>query len=62
MCITCSDLGVSARIVELLPDGTAWVDTGSTIEQVNVELIDAAVGDFVLIHAKVAIGKLEEQT
>jgi hydrogenase maturation factor len=59
VCITCSDQGVTARIVAIGGDGEATVDTGSTIEGVNVELIDsAAIDDVVLIHAKVAIAKL----
>jgi hydrogenase expression/formation protein HypC len=62
VCITCLDLAVAAHIVELLPRGIARVDTGSTIEEVNVELVEAAVGDTVLVHAKVAIGKLKQQT
>jgi hypothetical protein len=59
VCITCSDQGVVARIVALSGDGWARVDTGCTIEEVSVELIDgAAPDDVVLIHAKVAIAKL----
>jgi hydrogenase maturation factor len=58
VCITCSDQGVTARVIELLRDGTAKVDTGSAVEEVSVELVDAAAGDIVLIHAKVAIAKL----
>ena len=59
-CITCSDLGVPARIIELLPGGNARVEIGSTLEEVNVELIEAAPGDRVLVHAKVAIRNLEQ--
>ena len=57
-CITCSDQGVTAHVIELSGDGTARADMGSTIEQVSVELVDAAAGDTVLVHAKVAIGRL----
>ncbi|MBZ5585940.1 MAG: HypC/HybG/HupF family hydrogenase formation chaperone [Acidobacteriia bacterium] len=59
VCITCSDQGVTARVLEIFPDGTANVDTGANhIEQISVELVDAAVGDFVLTHAKVAIANV----
>jgi hydrogenase maturation factor len=55
VCITCSDEAVAVRIVELLPDHLARVDTGASVEEVSVALVDAAVGDAVLVHAKEAI-------
>jgi hydrogenase maturation factor len=58
VCITCSDEAVEVRVVELLPDGLAMVDTGSTVEEVSVALVDAAVGDTILVHAKEAIAAL----
>ena len=54
-CITCSDEAVAVTVVELLPDDLAWVDTGTSKEQVSVALVDASVGDRVLVHAKEAI-------
>jgi hydrogenase expression/formation protein HypC len=54
-CITCSDTAVQVRIVELLPDGLALVDTGAGREEVSVALVSAAVGDTILVHAKEAI-------
>jgi hydrogenase expression/formation protein HypC len=56
-CITCSDAAVEVTVVRLLPDGMADVDTGSGIEQVSVALVDAGVGDRILVHAGEAIGK-----
>lgn len=55
VCITCSDQAVPVRIVELLDDDIALVDTGQSTEQVSVALVTAAVGDTVLVHAKEAI-------
>ncbi|MHB2024698.1 MAG: HypC/HybG/HupF family hydrogenase formation chaperone [Mycobacteriales bacterium] len=55
VCITCSDAAVAVRVRELLGDGIARVDTGSGIEEVSVALVDAAVGDTILVHAKEAI-------
>lgn len=55
VCITCSDQALPVRIVELLADDLALVDTGSSLEQVSVALVDAGVGDTVLVHAKEAI-------
>jgi hydrogenase expression/formation protein HypC len=55
VCITCSDQAVAVRVVKLLPDDLALVDTGSTIEEVSVAFVSAKVGDEILVHAKEAI-------
>lgn len=55
VCITCSDEAVPVRIVQLLPDELAMVDTGVSVEEVSVALVEAEVGDTVLVHAKEAI-------
>ncbi|MCW2566592.1 MAG: hypothetical protein JWN54_689 [Mycobacterium sp.] len=55
VCITCSDEAVPVRIVELLDFGLAMVDTGQSVEEVSVALVEAEVGDTVLVHAKEAI-------
>lgn len=55
VCITCSDQAIPVRIVELLPDDIALVDTGESLEHVSIALVDAEVGDTVLVHAKEAI-------
>ena len=54
-CITCSDLAVEVRVVRLLPDDLAVVDTGQGEEQVSVALVTASVGDTILVHAGEAI-------
>jgi len=58
VCITCSDQAVAVRVVELLPDDLAVVDTGSGMEEVSVALVSAGVGDEILVHAKEAIAVL----
>ena len=58
VCLTCSDAAVPARVVELLADGMATVDAGAGPEQVSVALVDAGIGDTVLVHAGEAIGVL----
>jgi hydrogenase expression/formation protein HypC len=59
VCITCSDAAVEVTVAELLDDGMAVVDTGSGArEEVSVALVDAAVGDVVLVHAGEAIGRV----
>ena len=54
-CITCGDTAVSVRILRLLEDEMAVVDTGSGSEEVSVALVSAAVGDTILVHAGEAI-------
>lgn len=54
-CITCSDAAVAVRVVALLDDDLAVVDTGSGSEEVSVGLVSAAVGDTILVHAREAI-------
>jgi len=58
VCITCSDEAVAVRIVQLLPDDLAVVDTGSGMEEVSIALVTAGVGDEILVHAKEAIAVL----
>lgn len=60
VCITCSDTAVSVRILQLLDDDLAMVDTGSgTTEEVSVALVSARVGDTVLVHAREAIAVIQ---
>jgi len=55
VCITCSDTAVQVRVVRLLEDAMAVVDTGAGEETVSVALVSAGVGDTILVHAKEAI-------
>ncbi len=61
VCITCSDVAVEVRVVRLLPDALAVVDTGQGEEQVSVGLVSAAVGDTILVHAGEAIAVVHEE-
>ena len=56
VCVTCSDEAAQVTVVELLGDDLALVDTGVSREEVSIALVDAGVGDVVLVHAKEAIG------
>jgi hydrogenase expression/formation protein HypC len=58
VCITCSDQAVEVTVIRLLGDDLALVDTGVSEETVSVALVDAAVGDVILVHAKEAIARL----
>ncbi len=57
-CITCSDEAVPVVLIELLADDLALADTGSGVEEVSIALVDAGVGDTVLVHAREAIAVL----
>ncbi|MCA1676814.1 MAG: HypC/HybG/HupF family hydrogenase formation chaperone, partial [Actinobacteria bacterium] len=41
-----------------LADDLALADTGSGVEEVSIALVDAGVGDTVLVHAREAIAVL----
>jgi hydrogenase expression/formation protein HypC len=62
VCITCSDLAVEVTIVALLDDQLARVDTGAGYETVSVALVDARVGDTIMVHAGEAIAKLSRNS
>jgi len=54
-------LGVPAKILETR-DGTAFVEIGGVRREISVMLIDdAAVGEWVIVHAGFAIQKLSEE-
>jgi hydrogenase expression/formation protein HypC len=55
VCITCSDQAVEVTVLRLLGDGLAVVDTGAGQEEVSVALVQAGVGDTILVHAREAI-------
>ncbi|WP_101785167.1 HypC/HybG/HupF family hydrogenase formation chaperone [Nonomuraea indica] len=57
-CVTCADTAVPVHVTELRPGGLALVDTGGGTEEVSVALIEARVGDTVLVHAGEAIAVL----
>lgn len=68
-CVTCGDVAVQVRVVRLLPDDLAVVDTaeggeggkgGEGGEIVSVALVPAAAGDTILVHAGEAIAVVRE--
>lgn len=61
-CITCGDVAVEVKVLRLLPDQLALVDTGRGAEEVSVALVSAAPGDTILVHASEAIAVLPEVT
>lgn len=57
LCVTCSDSAVPRTVVALLDDGlaTACTPGGGEVEEISVALVEARVGDTVLVHAGEAI-------
>jgi hydrogenase expression/formation protein HypC len=55
VCVTCSDQALPVTVVRLLDDELAEVETGQGIEEVSVALVDARIGDTILVHAREAI-------
>jgi hydrogenase maturation factor len=60
VCITCGDVAVPMRVVELRAGDLALVDTGPSLEEISVALVDTRVGGRVLVHAKEAIAALPD--
>jgi hydrogenase maturation factor len=57
-CVTCGDVATPGRVVALCGGGMAQVESGGVIGEVAVDLVEARVGDVLLVHAGVAIGRL----
>ncbi len=57
-CITCGDIAVEARVVEI-SNQTATIERDGAREQVAIELVEGvAVGDTILCHAGVALERI----
>ena len=60
MCITCGDVAIPMRVVGVGADGLAdCVTEEGEASQVELALVDAGPGDEVLVHACVAIQRLD---
>jgi hydrogenase maturation factor len=57
-CVCCSDLAKPARVVAHLPGGMAMAEIDGNLEEISLEVCDAAIGDLVLVHANVAIAPI----
>ncbi|WP_327104417.1 SIS domain-containing protein [Nonomuraea glycinis] len=58
VCLTCADAATPVHITELRPGGLALAATDAGTEEISVALVQAQVGDVVLVHAKEAIAVL----
>ncbi|HKE76196.1 MAG TPA: HypC/HybG/HupF family hydrogenase formation chaperone [Acidimicrobiales bacterium] len=63
VCITCSDEGRVAEVAAVGDGRCVEVVTAGHLETVDVSLVDrVAPGDLVLVHAGVAIGRIDEES
>lgn len=60
VCVTCSDTAVPGLVVALLDDGLAIIGTQAGQEEVSVALVEAGIGDTVLVHAGEAIAVMRK--
>jgi len=51
-------IAIPAEIIEIRNDNNALVDFGSLRQDIRIDLVDVAVGDFVLVHVGFAIQKV----
>jgi hydrogenase maturation factor len=59
-CVVCSDAGIPLRIVELDGDDALCEDVGGARALIAIELVaPVGVGDVVLTHGGVAIGRAD---
>jgi hydrogenase maturation factor len=56
-CVTCSDEGISLRVVEVRPDGLALCE--GDVEVMTDLVGEVNAGEELLVHAGVAISRLE---
>lgn len=62
VCITCSDEGRLGEVVAVSAEGMAAVRTAAGVEEVATTLVDpVSAGDLVLVHAGMAISKVDEE-
>jgi hydrogenase expression/formation protein HypC len=59
-CITCGDIAAPMEVIEVHDGAAACRDERGAVHAVAVELVEhPAVGDLLLVHAGVAISRLE---
>lgn len=60
-CIVCSDAGIPVRVISVDGDDALCEDAAGNRAEIAVELVQpAAVGEVLLTHGGVAIGKVAE--
>jgi hydrogenase expression/formation protein HypC len=54
-------LAIPAKIIQINNDNSAKVDYGGIMKTIRIDLVDAKINDYVLIHAGFAIEKMNEK-
>ena len=54
-------IAIPAEVIELKSNNVGVVDYGDLRQEVQLDLVDAKVGDFVLVHVGFAIQKLSRE-
>lgn len=54
-------IGMAGKVIELLDEGQAQVNFRGNLLTVQMGLVQAKVGDYVLVHAGCAIQRLDAQ-
>lgn len=53
-------LAIPARVVEMRSDGMALVEVEGVRREASLVLVEADVGDYVILHVGIAITRLDE--
>jgi hydrogenase maturation factor len=62
-CVTCSDAGIPVRVISLLGDDALCEDAAGNRAEIAVELVEPVeLGEVLLTHGGVAIGRVEAET
>ena len=58
-CVTCADEAIAMRVLELAPalEPARCIDAGGGVALVLLDLVQARIGDEVLVHGGVAIAR-----
>ncbi|HEV7931629.1 MAG TPA: HypC/HybG/HupF family hydrogenase formation chaperone [Actinomadura sp.] len=59
VCVTCADEALPMTVVRLLGRDQAVAESDGGQERISVTLVDAAVGDTVLVHAQEALAVVD---
>ena len=62
-CVTCSDAGIPVRVISVEDHDALCEDTAGNRAEIAVELVEPVIlGEVLLTHGGVAIGKVEADT
>ena len=62
-CVTCSDAGIPVRVISLSGDDALCEDAAGNRAEIAVELVEPVeLGEVLLTHGGVAIGRVEAET